>query len=108
MISTVANIVPERVKAMVDAVLDNDIQTARQLHLTIAELVAGCSIESNPIPVKTALAMMGDMQEVFRLPLCNMSPQNRTYWSSILELQGLLNQPQSIPANTLSPVGQPG
>jgi len=55
-VSTVANLIPERVKSMVDAAFENDLQTARKLHFQMQSLVTGSSLESNPIPVKTALA----------------------------------------------------
>ena len=101
-ISTVANLVPEKIKAMVDAALSDDVQSARQLHVELQALVTGCSIDSNPIPVKTALAMMGCMEELFRLPLCAMEPDIRHQWSSILEHQGLLKTAdnENITVNT--------
>ena len=89
-ISTVANLVPDRVKAMVDAVHDNDLLTARQVHFELQQLVQGCFVETNPIPVKTALAMMGEIQEVFRLPLCPMKSVDRSHWKATLEHYNLL------------------
>ena len=91
-ISTVANLVPEKIKTMVDAALRNNIQTARQIHFEIQPLVTGCSIASNPIPVKTALALMGEIGEVFRQPLCSMEPVERRDWQNILRQQSLLNK----------------
>jgi len=91
-ISTVANVIPEKVKALVDAVHCDDIQTARQLHFAIEPLVTGCSMETNPIPIKTALAMMGEIREVFRPPLCTMTPHNRSRLSTVLEQIDLINQ----------------
>jgi len=47
-------------------------------------------IESNPIPVKAALAMMGMVEEVYRLPLVPMKPENRARLEKVLQSQGLL------------------
>ena len=89
-ISTIANLVPEKVKAMVDAIHNNELRAARQLHFELQRLVSGCSTETNPIPVKTALAMMGEIHEVFRPPLCPMETSNRSRWENTLKDYNLL------------------
>ena len=99
-ISTVANLVPERVKAMVDAVHDNEFPTAQQLHFELQQLVTGCFTESNPIPVKTALAMMGEIHEVFRSPLCAMESENRSHWKTTLEHYNLISLHESGSSNS--------
>jgi 4-hydroxy-tetrahydrodipicolinate synthase len=43
----------------------------------LADLFAACFCETNPVPIKTMLALAGKCQEVFRLPLCELSPENR-------------------------------
>ena len=50
---------------------------ARALHYKLEPLNAAMFIETNPIPVKTALAMMGKIQEEFRLPLCEMARRTK-------------------------------
>ncbi len=92
-ISTVANLAPKKVKSLVDNSLANDFVTARHLHYDLLPLTEGCFIESNPIPVKTALAMMGEISEVFRSPLCAMQPDNRQQWRATLLQQKLIQQP---------------
>lgn len=92
-ISTVANLTPKKVKSLVDASLANDLVTARQLHFELQPLTEGCFIESNPVPVKTALAMMGEIEEVFRSPLCAMQPNIRQQWRTTLLDQKLIEQP---------------
>ena len=47
-------------------------------------------IETNPIPIKTALAMLGKVKEVFRSPLCRMDPKNREKLKMVLENQKIL------------------
>jgi 4-hydroxy-tetrahydrodipicolinate synthase len=57
---------------------------ARALHYKLEPLNAAMFIETNPIPVKTALAMMGKIQEEFRMPLCEMAPANREKLKKVL------------------------
>ncbi len=88
-ISTLANLLPSQVKKLVDYALADDYIAARQLHYQLLPLAQGCFIETNPIPVKTALAMLGLIDEQFRLPITNMSPANRTYWQKVLQENGV-------------------
>ena len=89
-ICSLANLVPERVKAMVDAGLAGDLAVARRLHYALLPLARGCFFESNPIPLKTALAWQGWISETFRPPLCPMQPDTRARWHGLLESHGLL------------------
>ena len=89
-ISVLSNIVPERIKSMVDAGRAGNVAAARAQHMELMALMQGCFIETNPIPVKTALALQGKTQEVFRLPLCPMQPENRKKWKDILSTYHLL------------------
>ncbi len=75
-ISVVANIVPGEVKAMVDAFDKGDVTEARRLHLKLFPLVKAMFYETNPIPVKTAMGLMGMISDEMRLPLCSMSDDN--------------------------------
>jgi len=89
-ISTLANLVPKAVKSLVDAVLVGDLHRARRLHYQLLPLARGCFLEGNPIPVKTALAMQGKLEEVFRAPMCPMQPDTRQLWRNILQDHHLL------------------
>ena len=89
-ISTLANLVPNEVKALVDAALANDYVRARALHFQLLPLAQGCFLETNPIPVKTALALMGIISETFRMPMVEMQPDTRERWQTILTEYGLL------------------
>ena len=95
-ISTLANIVPREVKALVEAVLSNDYKTARKLHFQLLPLAHGCFIEANPIPIKTALAMMGEITESFRLPITPMQASNRARWQAILADYGSLGRENMV------------
>ncbi len=77
-ISVLANLVPRDVKAMTDAALAGDWETARNWHHKMFRLAKGLlTLEVNPIPIKTAMAIKGMIAGELRLPLCPMQPANR-------------------------------
>jgi len=89
-ISVVANIVPKDVADMTHAFLGGDWKRARELHLKLFPLCQAMFYETNPIPVKTAMGMMGLIKEEFRLPLCPMAEANRKKLEAALRSYGLL------------------
>ncbi len=89
-ISVTANIAPKVSVDMYNAWERGDIAKARQLHYKMEPLNAAMFIETNPIPVKTALALMGKIGEEFRLPLCAMSPANKEKLRGTLKDAGLI------------------
>ncbi len=76
-ISVSANVAPGLQAGMWKAWKAGDLQEARKLHYRLEPINKAMFIETNPIPVKTALAMMGKVREEFRLPLCAISEENR-------------------------------
>ncbi len=76
-ISVVANAVPGAFSRMVRAALDGHWEKAREIHYRLLALMDLCFVESNPIPIKAALAMTGRIQEVYRLPLVTLAEANR-------------------------------
>ncbi len=89
-ISVLANIVPKDVKAMTDAALQGDWPTAQIWHHKMFRLAKGLlTLEVNPIPIKTAMAMRGMLAEDFRLPLCPMQPANREKLETALKNYGI-------------------
>lgn len=74
-ISVSANIVPDRIHALTEACLKQDWETARKLHLDLFALHKSMFIETNPIPVKSALFLMKMISSEFRLPLTPMSQE---------------------------------
>lgn len=76
-ISVVANEAPAMFSEMIHSALKGNWDSARKIHNQLLPLMEINFIESNPIPVKTAMAMMGLIDENFRLPLCSMSSSNR-------------------------------
>ena len=91
-ISVASNESPRAVTRLVHLLLDGKYDEARQLNSNLLPLMQVNFIESNPIPVKAALAMMGMIEEVYRLPLVPMKPENRSKVEKVLIAQGLLKQ----------------
>lgn len=89
-ISVTANVAPKEVAEMCDSWLSGDIAKARQLHYKLEPLNSAMFIETNPIPAKTALSMMGKIQEELRLPLCEMSKDNKEKLKGILKSAGII------------------
>ena len=88
-ISVLSNIIPDKIKTMVDAELNGNREVARQYHVELYPLFKVMFIETNPIPVKTAMAMMGMDTGDVRLPLCEMAEENIEQLRSLLEDAGL-------------------
>ena len=89
-ISVIANIVPRETSEMVHAALDGDWKRARELHYKLFPLARAAFLETNPIPIKEAMAMAGMLEPEFRLPMCRMSDANRQKLRSILTTYGLV------------------
>jgi 4-hydroxy-tetrahydrodipicolinate synthase len=89
-ISVVSNVVPADFAGMWDAFAAGDLKQARALHYKTFPLSEGLFIESNPIPVKAALAMMGKIADEIRPPLYPMSGDNKEKLRKILTAYGLL------------------
>ena len=89
-ISVIANIVPRETADMVHAALEGDIKRARELHYRLFPLARAAFLETNPIPIKEAMAMAGMLEPEFRLPMCRMSDANRETLRGILRQYGLV------------------
>ncbi|OGP35188.1 MAG: 4-hydroxy-tetrahydrodipicolinate synthase [Deltaproteobacteria bacterium GWC2_65_14] len=83
-ISVTSNVAPRAMADLYDAYVIGEISRAREIHYRLWPLFNACFIETNPIPAKTALAMMGRIREEFRLPLCPMSDANRKVLAKVL------------------------
>ncbi len=88
-ISVLANIIPKDVKAMCDAALRGDWAAARTWHAKMFKLAKAMFVETNPIPIKTAMAILGMVREEFRLPMCPMQPANREKLVAAMKEYGL-------------------
>lgn len=76
-ISVVANIAPKATQALCEAALKGDYKRAAALHLKLFPLIKALFVETNPIPVKAALSLMGQCRPEPRLPLTPLSPEHR-------------------------------
>jgi 4-hydroxy-tetrahydrodipicolinate synthase len=89
-ISVAANIVPQDVAALVDEFLKGNIEKAQKLHYKLMPLVKALFIETNPIPLKTAMGLMGMCSPDMRLPLCAMAEDNLAKLKKALKDYGLI------------------
>ena len=86
-ISVIANLLPAETKTLTDAALSGDWPKARAAHRRLFPLACGLlRLDTNPIPIKTALAMRGMMTEAFRLPMCPMDEAQRRRLADLLEV----------------------
>jgi 4-hydroxy-tetrahydrodipicolinate synthase len=91
-ISVVANILPQESAAMLAACRSGDWQAARRLHYPLLPVIRALFLETNPVPVKAALSMMGYCRDELRLPLLPMSEAPRAKLRAALDEFGLLGK----------------
>jgi 4-hydroxy-tetrahydrodipicolinate synthase len=89
-ISVTANVAPADAAGMFDAFFAGNMGEALRLHYKMEPLHGAMFIETNPIPVKTSLALMGKISEEFRLPLCPMADANKEKLKKTLKDYGLI------------------
>jgi 4-hydroxy-tetrahydrodipicolinate synthase len=89
-ISVVANIVPADVASLVSAFAKGDFNKAKELHYKLLPLIKAVFLETNPIPVKTAMGLLGMCDSGLRLPMCGMSDGNLEKLKKALKDYGLL------------------
>ncbi len=89
-VSVIANILPRETAEMVHAALEGDWKRARDLHYRLFPLARAAFLETNPIPIKEAMAMAGMLEPEFRLPMCRMSDANRERLRAILTQYALV------------------
>lgn len=89
-ISVASNVAPRPVSDLVHHALAGRWNEARALHLKYYRLFTDLFLDTNPIPVKTALALMGKIEEAFRLPMCEMSEPLKKKLADTLRAAGLL------------------
>lgn len=76
-VSVISNYAPKIFSEMINLALDGDFKSAMNIHYELLELYALNFVETNPIPVKAALALMGLVEENYRLPLIPIRPENK-------------------------------
>jgi 4-hydroxy-tetrahydrodipicolinate synthase len=83
-ISVASNIIPDRIKKLTDACSSNNFTKAEHIRNELMPLFKAIFIETNPIPIKAALAMKGMIKEYYRLPMCEMKSENREKLKQVL------------------------
>jgi len=99
-ISVASNEIPREIVEMTRAALSNDWETARRIHRKYLPLLQANFIESNPLPVKAVLAMMGKIEEVYRLPMLPMRRDTRSKLEKIATEAGLVSKPAAATRET--------
>ena len=89
-ISVTANIMPKEVSSMVDAFNAGNLVEAKRLHLYLLKISNAMFIETNPVPVKTAVSLMGKCRDEVRLPLAPLAEANRAKLAEIMKEYGLI------------------
>jgi 4-hydroxy-tetrahydrodipicolinate synthase len=89
-ISVASNIIPGDVKQLTAYALSGDLQKAEELHNKLLPLFEGIFVETNPVPIKAALAMKGMLKEAYRLPMCEMQAENKDQLRKLLEDFGVI------------------
>ncbi len=95
-ISVVSNEIPADMVRMVEAAERGDFSAARAVHNRIYPLVHVNFVEANPVPVKTAMAAMGLLEESYRLPMCPPKPESREKILKVLKDLGCLKQTSPV------------
>ena len=89
-VSVASNVAPREVSQMIQAMADGQLKKALRLNEKLGPLFKDLFIETNPIPVKAALAMMGIIEEEYRLPLVPLSPAHREKLRDTMKQGGYL------------------
>lgn len=89
-ISVASNEAPRQMSQMVEAAERGDFAAARKMHASLMPLMLVNFVESNPIPVKAAMAAMGLLEENYRLPMVSPRPESRAKILKVLSEMGLL------------------
>ena len=89
-ISVVSNMIPRELTEMTHAALKGDFERAGRIHAKLFPLFKDLFIETNPVPLKAAMAMMGLCEETYRLPLVPMGDANRAQLKKTLQALGLV------------------
>ena len=89
-ISVTSNVMPAKMAGMIDAFFKRDIARALALHMEMNPVNRAMFLETNPIPVKAALSLMGKMGPEIRLPLVPLEPANLTKLTNVLAQSGLI------------------
>jgi len=89
-VSVASNILPKEMSEMTRLALDGEIDKASELNDRLAPFFEAEFIETNPIPIKAALAIQGKIKEVYRLPMCELMPENKEKLKKVMQDMGMI------------------
>jgi len=89
-VSVVSNLIPRQVTQMVSLFAKGNAKAALKIHERYYPLFKDLFIETNPVPIKAALALVGQIREEYRLPLVPMNPKNRALLAATMKACGVL------------------
>lgn len=89
-ITVTANVMPGEMARLVESFLRGRIEESRQLHFKLSPLFTALFLETNPIPIKEALGIMGKIDPELRLPLCAMGADNKSHLTRVLKDMALI------------------
>ena len=89
-ISVASNVIPKEMQTLCENVIKGDFAAALEIHQKYYQFFCDEFIETNPIPIKAALAMMGQLKEEYRLPMCEISSENRATLKATMQVCGLI------------------
>jgi len=90
LVSVVSNAIPGPMAKLCDLMEEGDFVAARELHMKVLPFMRAAFIESNPLPIKASMAMMGKMKNVLRLPLVTMDEKHNDTIKAALKAAGAL------------------
>ncbi|MFP4520621.1 MAG: 4-hydroxy-tetrahydrodipicolinate synthase [Fibrobacterota bacterium] len=89
-ISVASNLLPAQMSEMISSALNGNFEKAEEMHKKLSSIFSACFMETNPIPIKAAMAIKGMAAEIYRLPMCELRPENRSRLEKILEDSGFI------------------
>ena len=89
-VSVASNLLPGKMEEMCQAALAGDIEKARTLHYSLLPFFRAEFIDTNPVPIKYMMALKGMLKEVYRLPLCSMSDEDKAAVKKVMQDMGLI------------------
>ena len=92
LVSVASNAAPEQVSKMIKLAVDGKFERARTEHYKLLPLFKMVFFDTNPIPIKYAMSLLGYCEEIYRLPLCELSEENRDKVKAVLTKIGLIEQ----------------
>ena len=91
-VSVASNLIPSQMEELVKAALSGNMMKAREIHYKLLPLFRAEFIDTNPIPIKYMMSLKGMVKEIYRLPLCEMSKENKKQVKDVLDKMELISK----------------